>query len=62
MQYGIKSPLYLVFLLVINRLRGQLQPCTAGLVLGWATVCRRLNRHGMLPLTKVNSPWPSLWG
>jgi len=34
----------------------------ARLVLGWVTVCRRVNHLGMQPATQVNSAWPSLRG
>jgi len=34
----------------------------ARLVLGWVTVCGRVNRLAMYPDPRVNSAWPSLRG
>jgi len=34
----------------------------ARLVLGWVTVCRRVNHLGMQPTTQVSSAWPSFRG
>ena len=34
----------------------------ARLLLGWVTVCRRVNHVGMQTVTQVNSAWPSLRG
>jgi len=34
----------------------------ARLVLGWMTVCRWVNHHGMWPATQKNSAWPSVHG